>query len=222
MTAAQPKVFLLDDDPAVLKALTCLLRSADYRVEAFDCPEMFLRHHDPEQHGCLLLDFAMPGMNGLELQRRLWETDDRLPIIFLTGQGDIPTSVLAMKGGAVDFLTKPIDEVALFAAIDEALARDATAKRARSERISIQRRIASLTPRELEVLKLVVAGKLNKQIAAELGAAEKTIKIHRARAMLKMQAHSLAELVHLAEHMGLVANPHAGPADASSTDSGRL
>lgn len=222
MTAAQPKIFLLDDEPAVLKALTRLLRSAGYDVEAFDCPEMFLHQHDPEQPGCLLLDVAMPGMNGLELQQRLGEADDGLPIIFLTGQGDIHISVRAMKSGAVDFLTKPVDEGALITAIGEALARDAAARRARSERISIRRRLASLTPREFEVLKLVVAGKLNKQIAADLGAAEKTIKIHRARVMAKMQAHSLAELVCLAEHVGLVTIPHSESVNDSSTDGGRL
>lgn len=210
MTTVKPKIFLLDDDPAVLKALSRQLRFADYQVEAFDCPELFLNRYDPEQPGCLLLDFAMPDMNGLEIQRRLREPGYGLPIIFLTGEGDIPTSVQAMKGGAVDFLTKPVNEATLFAAIDEALAQDATARRARSEWDAIQRRLASLTPRELEVLKRVVAGKLNKQIAADLGTVEKTIKVHRARVMTKMQAHSLAELVCLAEFVGLASIPHAG------------
>ncbi len=204
MSAAEPTVFIVDDDPAVRKALTRLLRTADYRVEAFEGAEAFLNLYNPQHPGCLLLDVAMPGLDGLALQQRLREADACLPIVFLTGQGDIPASVRAMKGGAVDFLSKPVDDAALFTALREAIGLDAAARLAREGQVLIQRRIASLTPRELEVLRQVVQGKPNKQIATELGIAEKTIKIHRGRVMEKMQARSLAELVRLTEYAGLV------------------
>lgn len=196
-------VCLVDDDPSVLKALDRLLRSAGYRVEAFACPEAFLSAYDREQAGCLLLDLTMPGMSGMEVQQRLNEAGAQLPIVFLTGQGDIPTSVRAIKDGAVDFLTKPVVDEALFAAIREALAKNAADRLSRVELALIRRRLVSLTPRELEVLKHVVAGKLNKQIAGELGTVEKTIKVHRARVMQKMKAKSLVELVRLAERVGI-------------------
>jgi FixJ family two-component response regulator len=203
MTTRESTICLVDDEPSVLKALDRLLRSAGYRVAAFACPEAFLSGYDPEQAGCLLLDLTMPGMSGMDVQQRLIEVGAHLPIVFLTGHGDIPTSVRAIKDGAVDFLTKPVAEAALFAAICEALAKNAADRQSRAERALILRRLASLTPRELEVLKHVVTGKLNKQIAAELGTVEKTIKVHRARAMQKMQAKSLAELVRLTARVGL-------------------
>jgi FixJ family two-component response regulator len=202
MTTGESTVFLVDDDPAVLKALARQLRSAGYRAETFEGAEAFLNHYEPQRPGCLLLDLAMPGLDGLELQRRLREADCGPPIVFLTGQGDIPAGVRAMKSGAVDFLTKPVAEEALFAAIGEALARDAECRRARDELARVRTCLASLTPREHEVLEGVVAGKLNKQIAAELDTAEKTIKIHRARVMAKMRAGSVAELARLIERLG--------------------
>ncbi|MDD1621981.1 MAG: response regulator [Methylococcaceae bacterium] len=203
MTTREPTICLVDDEPSVLRALDRLLRSAGYCVAAFACPEAFLSGYDREQAGCLLLDLTMPGMSGMDVQQRLNEVGAHLPIVFLSGYGDIPTTVRAIKYGAVDFLTKPVSEEALFAAVREALAKNAADRLSSAERALIQRRLASLTPRELEVLKHVVTGKLNKQIAAELGTVEKTIKVHRARAMQKMQAKSLAELVRMTERVGL-------------------
>lgn len=214
MSARKPTVFLVDDDPGVLRALARQLRSAGYRVETFDNPAAFLRRYDPERPGCLLLDLAMPGLDGLTVQRRLGEAGHAPPIVFLTGRGELPACVRAMKAGAVDFLAKPVVDSVLFAAIEEAIGRDAQARRARHGLASIQHRIASLTPRELEVLRRVVAGKPNKQIAAELGIVESTIKIHRARVMAKMRVRSLPELTLLAERSGLALNPISKPEDA--------
>ncbi|MFY9328674.1 MAG: response regulator [Georgfuchsia sp.] len=204
MKSRTPTIFLVDDDPSVLKALDRLLRSAGYCVEAFACPQAFLNSYDPEQAGCLLLDLTMPGMSGMDVQQRLSEAGASLPIVFLTGQGDIPTSVRAIKNGAVDLLTKPVVDEALFAVIREALVKNVANRLSHAELALIQRRLSSLTPRELEVFKHVVAGRLNKQIAADLGTVEKTIKVHRARVMQKMQAKSLVELVRLAEQASLV------------------
>jgi FixJ family two-component response regulator len=175
MSNAVPTVFVVDDDPAVLKGLSRLLRAARLDVATFSSPQEFLKRHDPNAPGCLVLDFSMPGLNGLELQQALATKGDAVPIIFLTGQGDIPTSVQAMKGGALDFLTKPVNE--------------------------IQQRLATLTPREREVLTHVVSGQLNKQIAYDLGTVEQTIKVHRARVMEKMKVDSVAELVRLTERL---------------------
>jgi FixJ family two-component response regulator len=193
------RVYLIDDDPGVLKALTRLLRSAGLQPIPFGCPLEFLATCDPALRGCLVLDVAMPGLDGMRMQQALAAAGCTLPIIFLTGHGDIPMSVQAMKRGAVDFLTKPVDEASLLAAVREALARDAMEGRKAAERSALRDRLASLTPREAEVLTHVVAGKLNKQIAVELGTAEKTIKVHRARVMEKMQAQSLADLVRMTE-----------------------
>lgn len=204
MKSREPTIFLVDDDPSVLKALDRLLRSEGYRVATFACPQAFLSGYDQQQAGCLVLDLTMPRMSGMEVQQRLNETGARLPIVFLVGRGDIPTAVRALKEGAVDFLTKPVADETLFAAIREALAKDADNRLSRAEVALIQHRLASLTPRELEVLKHVVVGRLSKQIAADLGTVEKTIKVHRARVMKKMQAKSLVELVRLAEQVGLV------------------
>lgn len=203
MIANDLTVCLVDDDPSVLKALNRLLRLAGYRVEAFACPQAFLCAYDPEKVGCLLLDLAMPGMSGMEVQQRLNKIGAHPPIVFLTGQGDIPTAVRVIKDGAFHFLTKPVAEAALFKAINEALAITVTDRQSHAELVLIHSRFASLTPRENEVLKHVVTGKLNKQIAAELGTVEKTIKVHRARVMQKMQAKSLIELVRLTERIGL-------------------
>jgi FixJ family two-component response regulator len=196
-----PTVFIVDDDAAVLKGLSRLLRSAQLNVLTFGSPAEFLERHDPRAPGCLVLDLAMPGLNGLELQAALAKKSSAIPIIFLTGHGDIPTSVQAMKRGALDFLTKPVNDADLLKAVHTAIEKDRDARQARAELDDIQARLDSLTPREREVLTHVVAGHLNKQTAADLGTVEKTIKIHRARVMEKMKVESLAELVRLAERV---------------------
>lgn len=203
MTPVPPTVFVVDDDPAVLKGLSRLLRSAHLACAAFSSPREFLDRHDPNAPGCLVLDVAMPGLNGLELQQALITSGHELPIIFLTGHGDIPMSVQAMKRGAVDFLTKPVNDETLLATVRTAIEKDRIQRQQRAEIADIQQRLATLTPREREVLEHVITGQLNKQTAAALGTVEKTIKVHRARAMEKMKAHSVAELVHLTEKVGL-------------------
>ena len=191
-------VFVVDDDPAVLKSLSRLLRSARLDVATFGSPREFLERHDSIAPGCLVLDVAMPGLNGLELQEALTKKGSELPIVFLTGHGDIPMSVQAMKRGAVDFLTKPVNDEDLLKAVHAAIEQDRVARQARAELDEIQQRLATLTPREREVLEHVIAGQLNKQTAADLGTVEKTIKVHRARVMEKMMVQSVAELVRLA------------------------
>ena len=198
-----PTVFIVDDDAAVLKSLARLLRSARLNVLAFGSPQEFLERHDPLAPGCLVLDLAMPGLNGLELQEALAKKDSAIPIIFLTGHGNIPTSVQAMKRGALDFLTKPVNDGDLLKAIRAAIEKDRIARLARAELDDIQARLATLTPREREVLTHVVSGQLNKQTAADLGTVEKTIKVHRARVMMKMKVDSVAELVRLTERAGI-------------------
>lgn len=203
MNPSSATVFVVDDDPAVLKSLARLLRSARLEVATFSSPREFLDRHDPRAPGCLVLDVAMPGLNGLELQEALMRKDSLLPIIFLTGHGDIPMSVQAMKRGALDFLTKPVNDENLLQAVRSALEKDRVARQARAELDDILERLATLTPREREVIDHVVTGQLNKQIAADLGTVEKTIKVHRARVMEKMKVKSVAELVRLAERAGL-------------------
>jgi FixJ family two-component response regulator len=203
MTQVFPTVFVVDDDPAVLKSLSRLLRSARLACATFSSPREFLDCHDPNVPGCLVLDVAMPGLNGLELQQALIASGHELPIVFLTGHGDVPMSVQAMKRGAVDFLTKPVNDDDLLKAVRAAIEKDRSQRRARAEVLEIQQRLDTLTPREREVMEHVVVGKLNKQIAAELGTVEKTIKVHRARVMQKMRVQSVAELVHLAERAGV-------------------
>ncbi|HEY9171178.1 MAG TPA: response regulator transcription factor [Verrucomicrobiae bacterium] len=203
MTQVSPTVFVVDDDPAVLKSLSRLLRSAHLTCATFSSPREFLGRHDPNAPGCLVLDLAMPGLNGLELQQALIASGQELPIIFLTGHGDIPMSVQAMKRGAVDFLTKPVNDAALLKAVRAAIEKDRVQRQQRAEIADIQHRLATLTPREREVMEHVIAGHLNKQTAADLGTVEKTIKVHRARVMGKMKVHSVAELVHLTERVGL-------------------
>lgn len=193
------QIYLVDDDPAILKALSRLLRSAGYEPIAFASAKQFLERYEPNAPGCLVLDLSMPGTTGLELQQWLLQTESPLPVIFLTGRGDIPSSVRAMKQGAVDFLTKPVNDTALLKAIHEASQRESQARTARAEAAAIETRLATLTPRQREVLEHVVTGQLNKQIADDLGTVEKTIKVHRARVMEKMGVQSLAELVRLAE-----------------------
>jgi FixJ family two-component response regulator len=200
MNVATATVFVVDDDQAFLRALTRLLRAARFEVQSFSSSQAFLEQHDPATPGCLVLDVAMPGLNGLELQRALIATGQERSIVFMTGHGDIPMSVQAMRSGAVHFLTKPFDEADLIAAIREAIEKDRLARGTRADRVTIDARVATLTPREHEVFLLVLAGLLNKQIAAELGTAESTIKVHRARIMTKMGATSVADLVRTAEH----------------------
>lgn len=195
--------FLVDDDAGVLKALSRLLRAAGYEARTYSSPQHFLDEHDPSVPGCAVLDLAMPGLDGLALQERLAAAGTERPIIFLTGNGSIPSSVQAMKAGAVDFLTKPVARHQLLAAVERAAERDAQARQARADRQSIENRLATLTPREREVLQHVVAGRLNKQIAAALGTVEKTIKVHRGRMMAKLGVRNVAELVRLAERAGL-------------------
>jgi FixJ family two-component response regulator len=196
-------IFLVDDDPAVRKALSRALREEGWQVEAFESAEAFLTRPDGAAGGCLVLDVAMPGLDGLELQRRLGEAGPTLPIVFLTGHGDIPTSVRAIKAGAGDFLTKPVSVTALLDAVRAAIAADASASEARAEVAALERRLATLTVREREVLTAVVKGRLNKQIAADLGVVEQTVKFHRARIMERMHAHTVAELMHFAARLGI-------------------
>ncbi len=205
MSARPATVFVVDDDPDVRRALTRLLRAAGFDVGAFSSAEEFLAAHDPEAPGCLILDLVMPGVDGLELQASLRAAGCPLPIVFLTGSGDIPMSVRAMKAGAVTFLTKPAEDSQLIAAVTEALQVDEVARHASSLERPLRQRLSTLTAREREVLTHVVAGRLNKQIAAELGTAEKTVKVHRARVMRKLGARSVAELVHLADRVGIPA-----------------
>jgi FixJ family two-component response regulator len=196
-------VYVVDDEPAVLKSLARLLRSAGFRPETFGSAQEFIAQRQADLPGCLVLDVTMPGFTGLELQQWLARAEDPLPIIFITGYGDVPSSVRAMKAGAVDFLTKPVDEQTLLRAIEDALRRGQEVRAARAELASIRERLARLTPREREVLEHVVSGQLNKQIAADLGTVEKTIKVHRARVMQKMGVESLAQLVRLAQQAGI-------------------
>jgi FixJ family two-component response regulator len=196
-------VFVVDDDPGVRKALARLLRAAGFEVRCFSSSLEFLKQHDRSEAGCVLLDLAMPGLNGLELQQELAASGCERSIVFITGQGDVSQSVRAMKAGAVDFLTKPLEDEELLAAVRLAIARDVQARRERAHRQSIEQRLATLTQREREVLEHVVSGQLNKQIAADLGTVEKTIKVHRARVMAKMGVESVAELVRVAERAGI-------------------
>jgi FixJ family two-component response regulator len=204
MSSHTHTVFLVDDDASVRRALTRLIKSAGHQVQAFSSAREFL-DTVPQTAGpaCLVLDIRMPGLSGIDLQRQLQATSHTLPIIFITGHGNIPLSVEVMKAGAVDFLPKPVQDADLLRAIKEAHAK-AVRERTRQEELDdIQSREAKLTPREREVMALVVRGLLNKQIAFELGTVEKTIKVHRARVMEKMQVGSLAELVRVAEKVGI-------------------
>ena len=197
-------VYLVDDDPGVLKALSRLLRVKGYEVQPYASPRLFLEEHDVAVPGCAILDVSMPDLDGLELQRALTASDGfHRPVVFVTGKGDIPTSVRAMKAGAIDFLTKPVKDEDLFDAISRAEDRDAHSRRLHSELASIQAKIGTLTPREREVLVHVVAGRLNKQIAGDLGTVEKTIKVHRSRMMEKLGIRTVADLVRMAEKLNL-------------------
>jgi FixJ family two-component response regulator len=192
-----PTVHLVEDDAQVAKALARLLRQHGLRTEIHDSAEAFLAQHDAFAPGCVVLDVNLPGLDGLALQQRLAERGPAPPIVFLTGHGDIPMSVRAVKAGAVDFLTKPVDAEALLAAVRAALVEDERARRTQADGAALRQRYASLTPREREVLAALAAGRLNKQIAGDLGITEPTVKFHRARIMERMQARTVAELMHL-------------------------
>ena len=204
-TPPSPTVFVVDDYAPVRSSISRLLRAAGFAVAAFGSPQEFLAQYDPRIPGCLVLDLDMPALNGFELQRILATKGSVLPIIFLTGHGDIPKSVRAMKHGASDFLTKPVNDENLLAAIRVAIEKDRGLRREQTNLSEIRAHLATLTPREREVLEYVVTGKLNKQIAGDLGTVEQTVKVHRARVMQKLKVHSVAELVRLTERCGISA-----------------
>jgi len=198
-----PMVFVVDDYAPGRKSISRLLRAAGFVVAAFASAQEFLAQYDPAACGCLVLDLAMPGVSGLELQSILADKGSFLPIIFLTAHGDVSTSVQAMKHGAVDFLMKPVNDEDLLKAVRMAIEKDRVLRREQTELFEIRERLATLTPREREVLEYVVAGRLNKQIASDLGTVEQTVKVHRAHVMQKMKVHSVAELVRLTERCGI-------------------
>lgn len=202
MTRAEPAVFVVDDDVSVRESLRNLLRSVGLKVEAFSTAQEFLSSNSIGP-GCLVLDVRLPGLSGLDLQRQLTETNREIPIVFITGHGDIPMSVRAIKAGAVEFLTKPFRDQDLLDAVRQAMDRDREIRSREREMAELRERYASLTAREQEVMKYVVRGMVNKQIAGEIGITESTVKLHRGRLMHKMKAESLADLIRTAERFGL-------------------
>jgi RNA polymerase sigma factor (sigma-70 family) len=196
-----PVVFVVDDDPSVRSSLKFLLSSVGLQVESFDSAETFLQRKPPDAPSCLVLDVRLRGLSGLDFQRELAARNIRIPIVFVTGHGDIPMSVRAMKAGAIEFLTKPYRDQDLLDAVRIALERDRARREQEKDVTDLQQRFDSLTPREQEVISKVVSGMLNKQIAGELGTAENTVKVHRSRAMEKMNAQSFADLVRMIEKL---------------------
>jgi FixJ family two-component response regulator len=203
MYGAAPCVRVVDDDAAVLKSLDRLLRAAGFAVRTFPSSNEFLQQHDGDAPGCVVLDLSMPGLNGLQLQQALARFETPCPVIFITGNGDVPASVQAMKAGAVDFLLKPFDQSQLLNAVRAAIELDRSTRAERAQRSSLGALVAALTPREREVMALVVSGLLNKQVAGDLGISEITVKAHRGQVMRKMKADSLPDLVTMAARLGL-------------------
>ena len=204
MSEAEPTVFIVDDDAPLRESLRNLIRSVGLRVELFASAQEFLQSQQPEAPSCLVLDVRMPGLSGLDLQKQASDAGLEIPIIFITGHGDVPMTVRAMKAGAVEFLTKPFRDQDLLDAIQQALARSRKAREQQAATKQLRQRFALLTPREREVMERVVAGLLNKQIGAELGTSETTVKIHRHQVMEKMGAGSLPELVRMADRLGIL------------------
>jgi FixJ family two-component response regulator len=220
VSAPKGKVFIVDDDQQVLKSLSRLLRSANLEPIPFSSPQAFLEHHVAFRDSCLVLDLSMPGIDGMQLQRSLEERNETIPIIFLTGHGDIPTAVQALQRGAVNFLTKPVESSVLLSVIDEALRIARAAWLEKEEGEDIRMRVERLTSREREVMDQVVTGKLNKQIASDLGIAEKTVKVHRARVMQKMEVVSVADLVRIVQRIPAQSEQQPpGPAKPVAGDS---
>ena len=213
MSDSSPTVFLVDDDPAVRKALSRVLREEGWKAEVFESAEAFLVRADHGADGCLVLDVTMPGLDGLELQQRLIQTGKAMPIVFVTGYGDIPMTVRALKAGASDFLTKPVEAQALLRAVRGAIEQGVSVRRARAETAKLRQRYEGLTSREREVLTLLVTGALNKQVAATLGVVEQTIKFHRAQIMERMEAKTVAELMHIAARLE-IGTPSEPPAQS--------
>jgi FixJ family two-component response regulator len=203
MNDQNPTIFIVDDDPSARRGLSRLIRVFGMRVKEFDSARDFLDQAHEDRPGCIVLDVKMPGLSGLDLQEELMKIKITLPIVFLSGHSDVPEAATAMKRGAVDFLTKPVDRDHLFKAIAEALKRDHENRKVMSGQAMIQKRLSTLTPREYTVLEYVITGMLNKQIAFELGITEDTVKVHRGRVMKKMEAESLAGLVRLAESVNV-------------------
>ena len=204
MQNEQPMVFVVDDDESVRESLVSLIRSAGLRVAAFSSAQEFLASARDDVTSCLVLDLRLPGPSGLDLQKQMTELNIQIPIVFISGHGDIPTSVRAMKAGAVEFLTKPFRDQDLLDAIQQAIKRDHAARQHQANVSEIRQSYETLTPREREVMELVVVGLLNKQIAAELNVSEVTVKVHRGQVMHKMRAGSLAELVRMSERLRIV------------------
>jgi FixJ family two-component response regulator len=198
-----PTVFIVDDEAPIVRALSRLMRAKGYEVRSYTSPHEFLAHHDATVPGCAVLDVSMPGLDGLALQQALSAEGFHRPIIFVTGKGDVPTSVRAMKAGAIDFLTKPVSNKDLLEAVARAVERDLRSRQVHDELATIGTKIATLTPREREVLTYVVAGRLNKQIAYDLGTVEKTIKFHRSSVMRKFGVRTVADLVRMVEKVNL-------------------
>jgi FixJ family two-component response regulator len=204
VTGKRPVVHVVDDDPSFLKAISRFLRAAGFAVQPFSSAADFLAHREPGIRGCVVADLRMPGSSGLDLQAALAKAPDPLPVVFLTGQGDIPSTVRAMKQGAEDFLTKGAPKEELLAAVRRALERDAHEEVERGRSLELERRLSNVTPREHEVLALVVQGRLNKEIAAELGIHERTVKLHRTALTAKLGVRSVAQLTRLAQEAGIL------------------